>query len=76
MAGRKRGQGKKPTSPLPPQIWIIKDDISGELWGPQGWAFSPCDVWLFESLEQAETALAGDAGKRLGAVIEVYDTGK
>jgi hypothetical protein len=67
---------------LPPQIWIIFDEVTKEMWGPldektDGWVTAPGDVYLYETEAEARSRFAKiQAGpqKRLCAVIGRYDS--
>lgn len=67
---------------LPPQIWIIFDEVTKEMWGPasdnaDGWVTAPGDVYLYETEAEARRMFAliqAGPQKRLCAVIGRHDS--
>lgn len=61
---------------LPERIWMVWDEVTSEMWGPDGWVTAPCDVYLYQNVSEAQTALnrlKGTRNWRLCGVIAEYD---
>lgn len=58
---------------LPATVWIIFEDITGELWGASGWFYPPGELMMFEKEEAAQKEFQGISGRLFGATVKSFD---